>query len=247
MRLMKGSYAMIRYSIPAFAALGLATTAQAAEIQIAVTGPVVELSVIEQVEAEPDLVNISAGVTTDAPTAVEALRLNSVEMRKVIDRLKALGVAERDIQTTGINLNARYDYDQRQQRQIFRGYQASNRVSVTLRDIDETGKVLDALVVAGATDLSGPSFSLDDDTSAKAQARASAMTKGRAQALEYARMAGYSDIRLLEVNETITGNNGPMPQMRAVATVDVAEQSAPVQPGLIETSVNITVKYEMTR
>lgn len=238
---------MIRYSIPAFASLGLATTAQAAEIQIAVTGPVVELSVIEQVEAEPDLVNVSAGVTTDAPTAVEALRLNSVEMRKVIDRLKALGVAERDIQTTGINLNARYDYDQRQQRQIFRGYQASNRVSVTLRDIDETGKVLDALVVAGATDLNGPSFSLDDDTSAKAQARASAMTRGRAQALEYARMAGYSDIRLLEVNETITGYNGPMPQMRAVTTVDVAEQSAPVQPGLIGTSVNITVKYEMTR
>ena len=247
MRLMKGSYAMIRYSIPAFAGLGLATTAQAAEIQIAVTGPVVELSVIEQVKAEPDLVNVSAGVTTDAPTAVEALRLNSVEMRKVIDRLKALGVAERDIQTTGINLNARYDYDQRQQRQIFRGYQASNRVSVTLRDIDETGKVLDALVVAGATDLNGPSFSLDDDTSAKAQARASAMTRGRAQALEYARMAGYSDIRLLEVNETITGNNGPMPQMRAVSTVDVAEQSAPVQPGLVGTSVNITVKYEMTR
>ena len=238
---------MIRYSIPAFAALGLATTAQAAEIQIAVTGPVVELSVIEQVKAEPDLVNVSAGVTTDAPTAVEALRLNSVEMRKVIDRLKALGVAERDIQTTGINLNARYDYDQRQQRQIFRGYQASNTVSVTLRDIDETGKVLDALVVAGATDLNGPSFSLDDDTSAKAQARASAMTRGRAQALEYARMAGYSDIRLLEINETITGHNGPMPQMRAVTTVDVAEQSAPVQPGLVGTSVNITVKYEMTR
>lgn len=244
---MKGSYAMIRYSIPAFAALGLATSAQAAEIQIAVTGPVVELSVIEQVEAEPDLVNVSAGVTTDAPTAVEALRLKSVEMRKVIDRLKALGVAERDIQTTGINLNARYDYDQRQQRQIFRGYQASNRVSIKLRDIDETGKVLDALVVAGATDLSGPSFSLDDDTSAKAQARASAMSRGRAQALEYARMAGYSDIRLLEVNETITGNNGPMPQMRAAATLDVAEESAPVQPGLVGTSVNITVKYEMTR
>ena len=244
---MKGSYAMIRYSIPAFAALGLATSAQAAEIQIAVTGPVVELSVIEQVEAEPDLVNVSAGVTTDAPTAVEALRLNSVEMRKVIDRLKALGVAERDIQTTGINLNARYDYDQRQQRQIFRGYQASNRVSIKLRDIDETGKVLDALVVAGSTDLSGPSFSLDDDTSAKAQARASAMSRGRAQALEYARMAGYSDIRLLEVNETITGNNGPMPQMRGVTTLDVGEQSAPVQPGLVGTSVNITVKYEMTR
>ena len=53
------------------------------------------------------------------------------------------GFRTRDIQTSGINLNARYDYDQRQQRQVFRGYQAMNRVSVKLRDIDETGEVLE--------------------------------------------------------------------------------------------------------
>ncbi|QZD95818.1 SIMPL domain-containing protein [Qipengyuania gelatinilytica] len=230
--------------------LGLAMiggSAHAAEVQISTEGPVVELTVMEQVEADPDLVTVGAGVTTDAPTAVEALRLNSVEMRKVIDRLKALGIAERDIQTTGINLNARYDYDQRTQRQVFRGYQASNRVSVKLREVDETGKVLDALVVAGATNLDGPRFSLEDDTQAKAEARRRAMERARAQSLEYARLAGYSDLRLLEVNETITGRSGPVPQMRAVATMDVAEASAPVQPGLVSTSVNVTVKYEMVR
>ena len=59
--------------------------------------------------------------------------------------------------------------------------------------------------------------------------------------------AGYSDLRLLEVNETITGRSGPFPQMRAVATMDVAEESAPVQPGMVSTSVNVTVKYEMVR
>lgn len=233
--------------IPSLGMAMAATSAQAAEVQIASQGPVVELTVMEQVEADPDLVTVGAGVTTDATTAVEALRLNSVEMRKVIDRLKALGIAERDIQTTGINLNARYDYDQRAQRQIFRGYQASNRVNVKLRKVDDTGKVLDALVVAGATDLDGPRFSLEDDKEAKAEARSRAMARARAQSLEYARLAGYSDLRLLEVNETITGYDGPMPQMRGVATMDVAEQSAPVQPGLVSTSVNVTVKYEMVR
>lgn len=233
--------------IPSLGMAMAATSAQAAEVQIASQGPVVELTVMEQVEADPDLVTVGAGVTTNATTAVEALRLNSVEMRKVINRLKALGVAERDIQTTGINLNARYDYDQRAQRQVFRGYQASNRVSVKLRKVDDTGKVLDALVVAGATDLDGPRFSLEDDKEAKAEARSRAMARARAQSLEYARLAGYSDLRLLEVNETITGYNGPMPQMREIATMDVAEQSAPVQPGLVSTSVNVTVKYEMVR
>ena len=233
--------------VPSLGLAMIAGSAHAAEVQISTDGPVVELTVMEQVEADPDLVTVGAGVTTDAPTAVEALRQNSVEMRKVIDRLKALGIAERDIQTTGINLNARYDYDQRTQRQVFRGYQASNRVSVKLREVDETGKVLDALVVAGATDLDGPRFSLEDDTQAQAEARRRAMERARAQSLEYARLAGYSDLRLLEVNETITGCSGPVPQMRAVATMDAAEESAPVQPGLVSTSVNVTVKYEMVR
>lgn len=237
---------MKQLTLPALAASIMATGAHAAEVQITANGPVVELTVIEQVEADPDLVTVGAGVTTEAPTAVEALRLNSVEMRKVIDRLKALGVAERDIQTTGINLNARYDYDQRAQRQVFRGYQASNRVSVKLREIDETGEVLDALVVAGATDLDGPRFSLEDDTAAKAEARRKAMERARAQSLEYAQLAGYSDLRLLEVNETISARGGP-PIVVTAARAELAEQSAPVQPGRVATSVNVTVKYEMVR
>lgn len=237
---------MKQLTLPALAASIMATGAHAAEVQITANGPVVELTVIEQVEADPDLVTVGAGVTTEAPTAVEALRLNSVEMRKVIDRLKALGVAERDIQTTGINLNARYDYDQRAQRQVFRGYQASNRVSVKLRKIEETGEVLDALVVAGATDLDGPRFSLEDDTAAKAEARRRAMERARAQSLEYAQLAGYSDLRLLEVNETISARGGP-PIVVTAARAELAEQSAPVQPGRVATSVNVTVKYEMVR
>lgn len=241
---------MIRTALPLMAAAAAvaATSAQAADIQIASQGPVVELTVMETIDAEPDLVTVGAGVTTRAPTAVEAMRQNAVEMRKVIDQVKAQGVPERDIQTTGISLGAQYDYNQQTQRQVFRGYQVSNRVSVKLRNIDNTGKVLDALVVAGATDLDGPNFSLENDEPAKATARKAAMERARSQALEYARLAGFSNVRLLEVNETITGYSGPMPKMRggmmAEATFDAA---APVQPGQVSTAVNITVKYEMTR
>src|SRR5690606_5819751 len=141
---------MIRFVIPLLAATALAAPAAAAEIQIAVTGPVVELTVHESVEAAPDIATVSAGVTTQALTAVEAMRSNAAQMRSVVDRIKALGVPERDIQTTGVNLGAEYDYDQANRRQVFRGYQASNRVSVKLRDIQRTGEVLDALVAAGA-------------------------------------------------------------------------------------------------
>ena len=236
---------MPRYVLPLVAASFLATPAMAADIQIAATGPIVELTVTESVEAEPDIVTVSAGVTTQARTAVEAMRSNAQAMTAVVDRIKQLGVAERDIQTTGINLGAQYDYDQAARRQVFRGYQASNRVSVKLRQIDRTGEVLDALVAAGATDLGGPDWSIDDDTAARAQARRQAMETARAQALDYARTAGYSDVRLLEISETIAAQP-PMPYLRAVRA-ESADASTPVQPGLVQAGVTVQVTYELTR
>jgi len=236
---------MSRFVLPLLAVPMLAAVPAAAEVQVSSTGPIVELTVNESVEAEPDIVTVGAGVTTQAPTAVEAMRTNATSMQSVVDRIKALGVAERDIQTTGINLGAQYDYDQSARRQVFRGYQASNRVSVKLRDIQRTGEVLDALVAAGATDLNGPDWSIDDDTSARAQARRQAMETARAQALEYARAAGYSDIRLLEVSETIA-QQPPMPYLRA-ERAQAADASTPVQPGMVQAGVTIRVSYEMTR
>ena len=169
---------MIRTAIvpTVLAATALATSpAIAAEIQVQATGPVIELVVNEQVEVEPDTVTISAGVTNQAQTAQEALSQNSAQMQSVIERLRSLGIPERDIQTTRINLGARFDYDQQTQQQVFRGYQASNQVSVKLRDTEEVGAVLDALVKAGANDINGPSFSVSDDTGPKAEARKRAL------------------------------------------------------------------------
>jgi len=238
---------MIRYALPLVAVSALASPALAADVQIQAAGPVVELTVNETVKARPDIATVGAGVTSRAPTAVAAMQENAKAMDAVVARIKALGIAKDDIQTTGINLYAQYDYDQTTQRQVFRGYQASNQVSVTLRKIDDTGKVLDALVAAGATDLNGPSFSIDDDTQAKAQARKTAMERARGQAMEYARMTGYSGIRLLEITESISFNR-PMPMMKVMA-MDAAASAAPtpVEPGLVGTGVTVTVKYELTR
>ena len=238
---------MIRCALGLLATTALAaTSAAAAEVQIAAQGPVVELTVSESVEAEPDIATVSAGVTTQARTAVEAMRTNAQAMNAVVDRIEQLGVAERDIQTSGISLGAMYDYNQQTQRQVFRGYQASNRVSVRLRDIQRTGEVLDALVAAGATDLGGPEWSIDDDTAARAQARSAAMERARAQALEYARLAGYSDLRLLEINETVAPSR-PMPIIAQMARAEAADASTPVRPGMVEATVIVTVKYELTR
>jgi len=236
------------FALAAAALTAPATLAAAPQVTVAPAGgPVVELSVFETIEVAPDLATIGAGVTSEAPTASEALRQNSAEMQKVIARIKALGIAAKDIQTTGINLNARYDYDQSTQRQIFRGYQASNRVSVTLRKIDDTGRVLDALVAAGANDLNGPSFGVADDTAAKDQARARAVARANAHAQAYAKMLGYSGTRVLALSESMTG--GPMPydmKARNVSAEAVAAAAAPVEPGMVSTGVTVTISYELT-
>ncbi|MFN4113006.1 MAG: SIMPL domain-containing protein [Sphingomonadaceae bacterium] len=220
-----------------------AVPANAADVTVAAQGPIVELSVTETVKGRPDLAEVGAGVTTDAPSAVEAMRLNAEQMARVVARIRSLGIAADDVQTTGIGLNAVYDYNG--QRSVFRGYQASNRVSVTLRKVDDTGKVLDALVAAGATDLSGPSFSIADDTDAQAQARKAAVQKAERMAREYAGWNGYTGVRVLKISEAMHAGP-PMPMMRGIAA-EAAMAATPVEPGLVGTSVTVSVTYEMTR
>lgn len=240
---------MFRYSISLAAtasAMALAVPA-VAQVQVASDGPVVRLSVTETVKGEPDKVEVSAGVTSEARTAVDAMRLNAAEMTKVIERIKTLGIDEDDIQTTGINLNAQYDYNRTTQRQVFRGYAVSNRVSVTLRDVARTGPVLDALVAAGATDLGGPNFSIEDDTAAKAQARQAAMDRALVMAQDYSRATGYANVKLLEISENVQSYS-PQPLLRTVSVqAESADASTPVQPGLVGSSVTLSVTYEMTQ
>ena len=215
--------------------------AQAApQVNLAPTGPVVELSIFESVDAAPDQATVSAGVTTTEPTATAAMRRNAEEMTKVIARIKALGIAEKDIQTTGVALGPQYDYQDGSP--VFRGYQASNRVSVILRKIDDTGRVLDALVEAGATDIGGPSFAIADDTALKEQARKAAVARGAAQARAYAAMLGYADIRVLAVSETI---EGMVPMFAEAKTVALEATATPIQPGQVSAGVSVTITYEL--
>lgn len=221
--------------------------ASAANIEIAVKNPVIELTVTEVVQSAPDTANVGAGVTVRAPTASEALRRNAEQMDKVIARLRQLGIAREDIQTANFSLNAQYQYRNDTTPPLLLGYDASNSVNVTLRKLDKVGETLDALVSAGANNLYGPNFTLEKDAEAKAAARKAAFAKARSQADEYARMAGYGGVRILEISETYQ-QMGPMP-VSAQAIMVTAERSGAktqIEPGRVGSGVTLTVKYEMT-
>ena len=131
---------------------------------------------------------------------------------------------------------------------MFQGYDVTNQVSVTLRDIGKIGATLDALVAAGANNLNGPFFSRKDDKPQRAQAREAAFKAADLQARDYARMAGFGGVRLLAVEETLQ-QGGPIAFDVSVprAITVTAQKTTPIEPGRIGTVVQMTVKYEMTR
>jgi hypothetical protein len=227
---------------PAFAAVDVTPSA---------ANPVVELSVTETVLGAPDTATFSTGVTSKAPTAQEALRANSADMEKVIAQIVALGIKREDIQTSGINLNAEYDYSNdpngtsRQPR--FIGYQVSNTVTVKVRQMARLGAILDAVVSKGANNISGPNFSLDDDSAAQREARDKAMKRAQGQAMDYAKRTGFTGVQLLAVSEAIY-NASPMGGMAEKRMVMADAASAPpIEGGQVGTSVTVNVTYQMTR
>ena len=241
---------MTRNSFPfaaAAATMAIATIpAAAAEVQIQASGPVVELAITEAIPATPDIATLDAGVTSFEPSAVAAMQANARQMNAVVDRIEALGIDRDDIQTSGISLNPEYEWNEETRAQVFRGYRVANRVSVKLRNIERTGEVLDALVAAGATDLGGIQWSVDDQTAMQAEARERAMRTAEERAMAYARMAGYTGLRLLEVSENVQSFY-PSPIMVTAQRSADAVESTPVRPGQVQSGVTVSVKFEMTR
>jgi uncharacterized protein len=218
--------------------------AMATQVTVAATGPVIDLTISETVETKPDIATFSTGVQTLAPTASEAVRLNNVQMASVVARLKKLGIADKDMQTTQISLNQQFDYNNGQQ--VFKGFQASNMVNAKLRDLRKLSAFLDALAVDGATNFNGPTFSVDDDSKLKEAARDKVWASAMARAKSMARKAGYADVRVLRVEEADNQGGGyPMPMM--VRAMDASEKSTPIAPGELSIGATLSFTFEMVK
>ncbi|MBS0214672.1 MAG: SIMPL domain-containing protein [Proteobacteria bacterium] len=195
----------------------------------------------------PDVATISTGVVTRAADANAAMRENANQMARVMAAIKAAGVAERDIQTSGVNLNPNYNYVQNQPPKIT-GYEARNTVSVKVRDIGKLGKVMDSLVAAGANDLNGPSFEVDKPDEAYDEARRSALEKAQARADMYAKALGMRVRRIVSIDEGGSSLPRPMPMMR-MKTMAAAAPAADteVSPGEASLSAHLNVVFELGR
>lgn len=235
----------------AAAAVGLPTAAALAQspapTMMPASGPVVSLSVSEEMRSKPDMATVGTGVQTRAMTAQEAMRLNAQQMEKLIDAILKAGIERKDIQTSGINLNPQYDYSNRdgQSQPRFIGYEASNQVTVMIRKIDNVGAVIDRMVGAGATNVNGPSFGIADDTPLLRQAREKAIRTAAERAQFYAQQTGYRSARLLSISEN--GNFAPPVPMPTMVRAQAAEAKTPVEPGEMATGVTLSFQYVLEK
>lgn len=197
-----------------------------------------------RVERAPDLAEITAGVTSQGETAAQASRANAEQMARVISAVRAAHIAERDIQTVGLNLQPQYDYQNNHAPRLT-GYQAGNSVSIRLHDLPRAGTIIDALVAAGANQIGGPMFRIADEDRVLDEARTAAVGKARARAELYARAAGLRVARILRIAEGgAEPPMRPMPMMRAMA-VQSASAPTPVAPGEVALSAQVTIDFEL--
>ena len=232
-------------------AVGTAMTAACAQTSPAVAPMMSSDGTLLSVSAEatskrvPDVATISTGVVTRGADSNAAMRENADQMAKVLAALKGAGIPERDIRTTGVNLNPQYQYAENQPPKIT-GYEARNTVSVKVRDLGKLGKIMDTLVAEGANELNGPSFEVDKPDEAYDEARRAALEKAQARAEMYAKALNLRVRRIVSIDETSGGFRPPVPMMRAMA-MEAKGADTTISPGESSLGVSLNIVFELGR
>jgi uncharacterized protein YggE len=163
-------------------------------------------------------------------------------MTRLLDTLKELGIADKDIQTTNYGV-----YTQQQSVPDGKGmgpttYHVNNQVNVTVRDVNTLGDVLDKVVAAGANNIYGVNFSVADTSKLQADARAKAFADAKERAESLAKLAGVTLGDVVSVSEVI-GSNPIYEGARMAAATGLGGGGAPIQPGELEVNMSVQVTF----
>jgi uncharacterized protein YggE len=193
-----------------------------------------------KVTVVPDVARVYLGVTLIKPTVREARAAAAGAMTNILAAIKALGVADKDIQTTGLSLSTQYASGSNVK---IVGYAISEQVQVTVRDLDKAGDVVDAATAKGATDVNGMSFEIADPAKAQNDARAAAVSAAHDSAVAMASAAHVTLGAVVSIADA--GASTPIFYGSASAAVPMADVKTPVQPGTQDVSAQVTVVYEL--
>ena len=218
-------------------ALVLPTSTASAE-----EAPTLTMNGIGVARIAPDVAEITLGVVTEAKDAAKAHADNAAQATRVQNAVKALGIAERDIQTTRYDFSPVYDVKDNG-RSVTTGYTVTNSVVVKVRNLDNVGKVIDAALANGANCVDSLEFSASDPSAAKNAALADAARDARNKADAVAKALGVRIVRILNVYADAQPYNTPrnfMPMMMAKEAYDAA---TPISAGELSFDASVNIAY----
>jgi uncharacterized protein YggE len=195
-----------------------------------------------RVAASPDLADLRLGVSITEGSVERARSANASAMSRVIAALQAVGIGGPDIQTTGLSLNAVYDYSGNTNPPRLTGYTVANTVAVTIRELDAVGRAIDGALEAGATSLDSIEFRVRDSSAAEREARELAVADARAKADVLAAAAGVSITGVASIGES--GVAIPSPMFHGeMAKMAMSDASTPIETGLNKIAVTVGITY----
>ena len=193
-----------------------------------------------RVSVKPNMVQASIGVEVTANNLAEATSQANTKSNAVIEKIKSMGVDAKDIQTTNYSVQP-ITQQRPNTTPSITGYRINNQLSVRIRKMEDAGKILDAAIAAGANNIYGVSFSVDDPTPYQQQARAAAVKDAMDKAGQLAKAANIQLGKVLTISEASTA---PRPIMRAANLAFSADAaSVPIESGELEISVSVEMKF----
>ena len=197
---------------------------------------------VGRASVRPDIADLRLGVTITEKT-VDAARAASAKVQNaVLERLKGLGVEERDLQTSIVSVQPQYDYSQQSAPPRLVGYQFTNVVAATLREIEKVGDAIDAALGAGATNIDQMTFRVADQSGAESEARDAAVANARARADTLAAAAG---VEIVGVGAIVEGGSGliPFPHQFERMAMAAKDAGTPIEAGTNEVTATVTITY----
>ena len=211
------------------------------------TVDMISVSGTGHVSLTPDRYSFTATVQTMAPTVEEAVNDNNQKVAAAIAALKAAGAKAEEIQTANFSIFPQQDYSQQQQGKPPRiiGYQVSNSITVTRKQISDAGRLLQAAISAGVNQTSGLSFSVSDPTRGRDDGVRAAFADARSKASLLATAAGRTLGPAIAINELGSTQPQPRPMVRNAMAAQVVSAEVPVESGTTEVTFTVSVVFAM--
>ena len=190
------------------------------------------------VSKKPDLALLSAGIESRAATAAAAQTDLASKATRLIARIKALGVTDKDLSTSGYWIGPEYGSTG----QTVTGYRAGEQLQVKWHNVDTVGKTLDAIVQEGGATNISIGFGLANPKAAQAEARALAIADAKTKAQAMASAAGVQLGQVIRVSDQSVSTRPPYPYAMAAGAADKATVTQ-VPVGDLDVQVSVEVDY----